>query len=294
MRKYLLFTLLVGLFLGTQANAKIVVGASLTDLGSIAAAVGGDRVDVFTISRASSDPHNVEVLPSYMVRVSRADLYLKVGLSLDQWADGIIDGARNSKLKLVDCSKGIPVLEKPTGKVDASMGDVHPEGNPHYWLDPQNGHIIAQTVYDALLAADPAGKEIYDANLVKFNTELTTRRAAWKESAERVTNHTIITYHSSWPYFANAFGFTIAAKVEPVPGIPPTGSHLAELVDIIRKQHVATIIQEPYFADDGPNYLARETGVRVLKLSPSCADVSFDSYFAHFDQMLTAMQGVRQ
>lgn len=257
MKKLFSLALLIGLCLVACVQAKVIVGASLTDLGSIASAIGGERVDVFAISRASSDPHNVEVLPSYMVRVSRADIYLKVGLSLDQWADGIIDGARNSKLKLVDCSKGIAVLEKPTGKVDASMGDVHPEGNPHYWLDPQNGLIIAQTVHDALIAADPAGKEIYDANLAKFSAELTTRLATWKESAGRLTNHTIITYHSSWPYFANAFGFTIVAKVEPVPGIPPTGSHLAELVDIIRQQHVAVVIQEPYFADDGPNYLAQ-------------------------------------
>jgi zinc/manganese transport system substrate-binding protein len=294
MKKFFALVLMIGLALASSVEAKIVVGASLPDLGSIAASVGGDRVDVFAISRAVSDPHNVEVLPSYMVRMSRADLYLKVGLSLDQWADGIIDGARNSKLKVVDCSKGIPVLEKPTGKVDASMGDVHPEGNPHYWLNPQNAAIIAQTVHDALVKDDPAGKGTYDANLDSFSTNLASHLTTWKDIAARLTNHAIITYHSSWPYFANAFGFTIAAKVEPVPGIPPTGRHLAELVDIIRQQHVAVVIQEPYFADDGPNYLARETGVRVVKLSPSCADVSPGAYFAHFDQLLAALRGVSQ
>jgi zinc/manganese transport system substrate-binding protein len=291
MKKLILFLFAI-LFAAYPAVAKIMVGASLPDLASIAAYIGGDRVEAFSIARSTADPHTVEVLPTYMVRVSRADIYLKVGLNLDQWADQIIDGARNSKLQTIDCSKGIAVLEKPTTRVDASMGDVHPEGNPHYWLDPENGVVIARTVADALTAVDPDGANLYAANLEKFEKEVSQRTAQWKTFAEALPSHTLVTYHSSWVYLARAFGFDIAANIEPVPGIPPTARHLADLLQIIRSGHITTVIQEPYFSDDGANYLARETGVKVLKIAPSCSGISASSYLEHFQQIFDALKTV--
>lgn len=272
------------------AHAKLTVAASLPDLASIAAYVGGDRVSAFSIARPTADPHSVEVLPSYMVRVSRADLYLKLGLSGDQWADQIIDGSRNSKIRIVDCSKGIAVLEKPS-KVDASMGDVHPEGNPHYWLDPNNGIIVAQTIVDALISADPQGAATYQANLDRFKAEVAAKLAGWKTAAAAIPNKKIITYHSSWSYFANAFGLAIPAHIEPIPGIPPNAGYLAHLVQVIKEQHVTTVLQELYFSDDGANFLARETGVKVIKISPSCADASPNAYLDHFQQIFDALKG---
>src|SRR5215510_8524195 len=143
------------------AHAKLRVAASTNDLASIAASVGGDQVDVFAIAKPSADPHRIEALPSYMVKVSRAKLFLKVGLGLDQWAEAIVDGSRNSSVQLVDCSRDVHVLEKPTGKVDASMGDVHPDGNPHYWLDPRNGAVVAHNIADAFAKADPGNAAAY-------------------------------------------------------------------------------------------------------------------------------------
>ncbi|MEO5617400.1 MAG: metal ABC transporter substrate-binding protein, partial [Candidatus Eisenbacteria bacterium] len=142
---------------------RLRVAASINDLASIAASVGGEQVEVFSIARPTSDPHRVEALPSYMVKVARSRLYLKVGLGLDQWADALIEGSRNRKLRIVDCSRGVALLEIPTGKVDASMGDVHPDGNPHYWLDPRNGAQVARTIAAALAEADPANAERYRA-----------------------------------------------------------------------------------------------------------------------------------
>jgi zinc/manganese transport system substrate-binding protein len=293
MKKFTLLACLV-LLAVHSALAKITVGASLPDLASIASYIGGDRVDAFSIARSTSDPHSVEVLPSYMVRVSRADIYLKVGLSLDQWADQIIDGARNSKLRVVDCARGITILEKPTGEVDASMGDVHPEGNPHYWLDPRNGAIIAETITEALAVVDPAGESTFKANLAKFQSETTSKVETWKAGASSIPNKTIVTYHSSWAYLCHAFDFAVASKIEPIPGIPPTASHLAELVKVIREGHITSVIQEPYFSDDGANYLARETGIKVLKLAPSCSDTRSESYFDHFDRILDSLRSVKQ
>jgi zinc/manganese transport system substrate-binding protein len=290
MKRLIVLLALLPALWAAPANAKLNIAASLPDLASIASYVGGDRVTVFSIARNTSDPHSVEVLPSYMVRVSRADIYLKVGLGLDQWADQIIDGARNNRIRLVDCSKGIAVLEKPTSKVDASMGDVHPDGNPHYWLDPDNGILLAQTIANALTSADPEGSATYAANLAKFQAEETRRMTQWKAEAAEIANRNIITYHSSWVYFAHAFGFEILGKLEPVPGIPPTGSHLAELAAIIRRSKVRMVLQEPYFSEEGANYLARETGVKVLKLPPSCSDSDPASYLNHFEQILSQMK----
>jgi len=289
-------TLILAAILALYASstfAAITIGASLPDFASIASYVGGEHVEPFSIVRSTADPHAVEVLPTYMVRVARADIYLKVGLGLDQWADQIIEGARNSKLKIVNCSTHISVLERPTGKVDASMGDLHPDGNPHYWLDPDNGVRIAEEIADALIAVDAAHAEAYRKNLERFRSEAEQKTLAWKIEADKIANHSIVTYHSSWSYFAHAFGFDIAAKIEPVPGIPPSASHLVTLVSTIRQDKIHVIIQEPYFSEDGANYLARETGVTVTKLSPSCADVSATSYFAHFDQIIAALGAVQ-
>jgi zinc/manganese transport system substrate-binding protein len=260
--------------------------AAITDLGSIASYIGGDKVEVSAIAKANSNPHSIEVFPSYMAKVSRASIYLKSGLGLDQWSDAIIDGSRNNKIVILDCSAGISVLEKPSGKVDASMGDVHPFGNPHYWLNPENGMIVGQNIETELAKIDPANAAFYSANLGRFKKECLDRMTAWKEKLKPLAGAKIITYHSSWAYFADAFGFSIIAKVEPFPGIPPTGNHLADLVDIIKKEKAAFIIQEPYFSDDAPRFLNRQTGIAVFKSAPSCADVSPSSYLDHFDAII--------
>jgi zinc/manganese transport system substrate-binding protein len=266
--------------------APIRIVAALPDLGSIASYIGSDKVEVSAIAKANSNPHSIEVFPSYMAKVSRASIYLKSGLGLDQWSDAIIDGSRNNKVIAVDCSNGVSVLEKPTGKVDASMGDVHPFGNPHYWLDPRNGVIIAQNIALSLEKIDEQNTSFYEKNLDRFKAETSARFAAWQEKMKTLDGRKIITYHSSWPYFADAFGFSIVAKVEPFPGIPPTGNHLADLVEIIKKENVAFIIQEPYFSDDAPRFLNRQTGVKVFKCAPSCSDVTPSSYFDHFEGII--------
>ena len=271
--------------------APLKVAAALPDLGSIASYIGGDKVEVFSIGRNNANPHAVEVLPSFMIKVSRSAVYLKVGLALDQWSDAIIDGSRNGKLVVADCSAGIKPLQKPTGKVDASMGDVHPDGNPHYWLDPANGAIIAGNVLAALKKADPANGELYEKNYARFKEDLAKRLAGWKAAMGGVSGQHVISYHSSWIYFTTAFNLDIAGNVEPLPGIPPTAKHLAELEDIIRKDKISILLQESYFPDEAPRFLARETGIKVFKLTPSCESVKADSYFGHFDELVSKLAG---
>lgn len=271
------------------AAAKVRVAASLNDFASIANSVGGAEVEVFAIARPTSDAHRVEALPSYMVKVSRAQVFLEVGLGLDQWADAIIDGSRNPKLTVVDCSKGVHVLEVPTGRVDASMGDVHPNGNPHYWLDPRNGGEIARNVADALSKADPAHAVQFHERAEAFAKEAD---AAWKQGkakADALPVKEVFTYHRSWTYFADAFGLKVAATVEPVPGIPPTARHLAELLQIAKSRQVKLLIQEPYFSRDAGRFLGRQAGVRTVVAAPSCDTPEAGSYLAHFSAVLQSL-----
>jgi zinc/manganese transport system substrate-binding protein len=284
---------LAALLVPAAAQGKVRVVASTNDLASIAASVGGEWTDVFSIARPGADVHRVEVLPSYMVRVARADVYLKVGLGLDQWADGIIDGSRNQKLVIVDCSAGVPVLEKPTGKVTAAMGDVHPNGNPHYWLDPRNAGIVAGTVAEALAHADPAHADAFRERARKFGDECQTAWEQQRRKAEALASNLLLTYHRSWSYFANAYGLEVVGTVEPVPGIPPTARHLADLVEIVKRRKVPTLIQEPYFSSDSGRFLERQAGVRVVVASPSCKGPEAGAYLTHLTGVLIALGAAR-
>jgi len=272
------------------AAAKIRVAASTTDIASIANSVGGDQVDVFSIAKPNADPHRIEALPSYMVKVSRAQVFLEVGLSLDQWADAIVDGSRNDKVLKVDCSEGVNVLEKPA-HVDASMGDVHPNGNPHYWLDPRNGAVVAHNAAEAFARLDPAHAADFRARAEAFGKECQAAYERGRAVAERLPSKDIFTYHRSWTYFANAFGLEVVATVEPVPGIPPTARHLADLQQLAKSRKVTLLLQEPYFSADAGQFLARGSGIRPVTASSACDSDAAGSYLAHFDAVLHALAG---
>jgi zinc/manganese transport system substrate-binding protein len=193
----------------------------------------------------------------------------------------------------VDCSVDVPVLEKPTGQVTAQQGDIHPFGNPHYWLDPRNAGPIAHNIAGALAREDPEHAEQYHNNAEAFTKQAEAAYAKIKAIADAMPNKAMITYHRSWSYLGNAFGIAIDGEAEPVPGIPPTGKHLAELVQIIKAKKVPLMLQEPYFSSDAGQFLARETGLRVVIMSPSCNTAEAGSYLAHFEEIIGALAGTR-
>lgn len=290
MKSVLLMACLVALP-ASSVEAKLRVVASTQDLASIAASVGGAEVEVTAIARPRGDAHRVEVLPSYMVRVSKARVYLQIGLGLDAWASGIIDGSRNRNLEVVDCSRGVAVLEKPTEPVTAAMGDVHPSGNPHYWLDPRNGAVVARNVADALARVDPAHADGYRARADAFARECGEALADGRKAVAAMPVRVALTYHRSWSYLGDAFGVEIAGTVEPVPGIPPTARHLGDLVKLARARRIPVLIQEPYFSADAGQLLAREAGVRVVVASPSCETAAAGAYLDHLAEVLRAVAG---
>jgi ABC-type Zn uptake system ZnuABC Zn-binding protein ZnuA len=291
MKRILLPLLLVAVtaFAG-GAGAKVKVVTSTTDLASITEMVGGDLIEVTSIAKGTADPHFVEVLPSYMIKVKRADVYLKVGLDLDRWADRIIDGSRNNDLVIIDCSRSIDPMNVPTRKIDASMGDVHPQGNPHYWLDPGNGALIAEEIVDALSSVDGKNAGKYQEGLAAFRTRLEQKRAEWSRAAAPLQGVEIVTYHDSWPYFSRAFGVDVVEFVQPKPGIEPTPSHTARLVDLIRDRGIRIIGIEPYFSKRAPDVIARETGAVVIDMPASVnGGKGADDYFSLFDLLIKTL-----
>lgn len=274
----------------TIASGRVRVVTATTDLKDITEAIGGDRVTVTSIARGNQDPHYVEVLPSYMLKVKKADLYLMVGMELDLWSDRIIDGSRNRKLRIVDCSKDIERLEVPTRKVDASLGDIHRFGNPHYWLDPVNGKVLARTITEALVEADPEGRAVFEANLAEFERQVDERLAHWLEEYASLKDRKIMFYHNSWPYFTRRFGLETVQFLEPKPGVPPSPAHLNRLLDIVQKDTILVVGMESYFSDQAPRFLADRTGAKVIKLAQSVEALpGVDSYLDVFDYNLHAL-----
>ncbi len=277
-------------FAAPEIEAKVRIVASTSDLASIAEMIAGDHAQCDAIVTGKKDPHFVEVLPSYMVKVARADIYLQVGGDLDYWANQIIDGSQNGKLYIVDCSKSIEFLERPMTRVDASMGDVHRQGNPHYWLDPENGKLIARTIADALRHVDPDNAPDYDTGLERFISNVDRKMTEWRRTAEPLQGVEIVTYHNSWPYFCRAFGIQVVGFVEPKPGIEPTPSHTAALISMIQSKHIRIIGKEPYFSDRTPKSIARQSGAKVVNLPPSVGGAEGASdYLSLFDTLLRTL-----
>lgn len=281
MKRQLALLILMVASQGSIANELNIVAAT-NDLGAIASAVGGEYVNIDVVARPDRDPHTVEVRPSAMRKTAKANIYLSVGMSLDLWSRDIVRGSRNKALILIDCSHAVEPLEAPTGKIDASMGDVHPEGNPHYWLDPRNGAAVARLLSDRFADQDPAHQEEYAANASAFVAQLESRFPGWEA---RLRGQRFVEFHRSWAYLSHCFGMEILGQVEPVPGIPATARHLTALAEVIEHTQVPVVIRESYHSESSISFLERETGIRGMVLPASCDDPTPESYIAHFDRI---------
>ncbi|MHB8481351.1 MAG: metal ABC transporter substrate-binding protein [Nitrospiria bacterium] len=283
------------------ALAKIKVVTTTTDLAAITREIGKDQVIVESIARGYQDPHFVDAKPVYMIKLSQADLLVAVGLELEiGWLPSLVNGSRNPDLQegragYVGAFKGIRLLEIPSSQVDRSQGDVHPYGNPHYWLDPANGKLIAKNIYDGLAGLLPSQASFFKKNLEEFNLRLDHKIKEWDQLLELYRGAKIVTYHRSWSYFANHFGLKVIGEVEPLPGIPPSPSSLARLADDMVKENVKVIVMEPYYSENGPDFIARKTGAQVLVLPSSVGGrEEIQNYFDLFDYDVRKMVEVLQ
>jgi len=256
-----------------RAADKVRVVATTTDLKALTEAVGGDLVEVDALARGNQNPHDLEVRPSLMVKVRRADLIVMNGLELDQWAEVVIQGANNPKLVpgapgRVDASEGILVLEVPTTRVDRSMGDIHPVGNPHYTTDPGMAPAITANILNGLVRVAPQGRPAFEKNRQAFLAKLEQAEAGWAAAMAPLKGTKVIVDHNMWVYFLTRFGLVQAASIEERPGIPATPTHVAKVIQLIKDERIRAIMTLPWGDAKLAARIAEEGGAKVVPMAP--------------------------
>lgn len=276
--------------LSSPASAAIKVVTTTQDLAALTEEVGGDKVSVEALAKGYQDPHFVDAKPSFILKLHAANLLVLVGRELEiGWLPPLIQQCRNASIQpgaggYLDASLTVRILDIPTGQISRAMGDVHPQGNPHYWLDPGNGRRIAQAIQQKLTELSAGDAAYFAQRYADFNRRLTEAEKRWDATMAPFKGAKIVTYHRSWPNFADRFKLDVVGYVEPKPGIPPSPSHTIDVMQAIKRDNIKVIAVEPYFDLKTPNAIARDTGAQVLVLSPSVGGVKeATSYIALFD-----------
>src|SRR6266699_6323851 len=290
------FIALFTVSLSVHAESKLNVVASTEDLASIAREVGGDRVTVDSIAKGYQDPHFVEAKPSFILKLQKADILILVGRELEiGWLPPLIQQSRNSKVPVgaagyLDASLQARILDIPPGQIPRAEGDVHPLGNPHYWLDPENGKIIAREIFEAFVRFRPNDSTYFEQRLDDFLNRLSEAEKRWIGMMAPYKGTKMVTYHRSFPNFVERFGLDIVGYVEPKPGIPPTPQHTLDLINEMKRTNVKLVLVEPYFDLKTPNAIGRATGAEVMVMPPSVGGVKeVTDYFKLFDYDLTLL-----
>ncbi len=272
------------------AASKLRIVATTEDLAALAREVGGDRVQVDVIARGYQDPHFVDPKPSFILKLSRADLLIFVGLQLEVgWLTPLIIQSRNRRVQVgapgyMDVSQYNQILGIPTGIITRAMGDVHPLGNPHYWLDPENGRRSARAIQARLAQLRPEDAAYFQQRFEDFSRRLAEAEKRWDQQMAPYRGTQVVSYHRSWPNFIKRFGLEVVGYVEPKPSIPPTPQHTLALINQMRRDNIKLILVEPYFDLKTPQSIARATGAEVLVLLPSVGgEKEVTDYFKLFD-----------
>jgi zinc/manganese transport system substrate-binding protein len=301
MRRLIAILLLAALAAaGTQpaadAAAKLRVIATIPDLKALTEAVGGDLVEVESLARGNQNPHDLEVRPSLMVKLRRADAVIINGLELDQWADAVIRGANNAAVVpgspgYIDASRGVPVIDVPTTRVDRSMGDVHPLGNPHYTLDPGLAPTVTQSIVEGLARLAPEHRATFERQRQGFVARLEPALGRWQTALAPLKDARLVVYHNNLGYFFKRFGLTQLGTIEDRPGIPPSPAHLARLVREMKEARTRVVIVLESWSDQKlAARLAEETGARVAIINTKLGTFSGpEAYISSVDANVTAL-----
>lgn len=323
--------------LSAAATADLQIVTTTQDLASIAKSVGGSKVRVSALVSGARDPHRLDARPSYMSLLAKADLYIAIGLDLEVgYEEAILRGSRNSKVQKgarghVHAGDWAVVIDKPTGSVSRAQGDIHPYGNPHVWLDPYNGRLIAVKLGEKMAGLDPANAASYRSNAQAFVAELDRRTfgaalvgrfgadtlwswllkkellstldekgargqlSGWTGKMAPYVGTRVITYHKSWNYFINRFGLAGAGELEPKPGIDPTPSHVAKMVETAKSQNVRIILQEPFYSRRNADFVAQRSNAKVVVAPGSVGHTAAaKDYFSLFDTIISQFVGGMQ
>lgn len=283
-----------------SASAKLRVVASIETLADLCRQVGGDRIDVTSLSHGYQDPHFVEAKPSLVLSLNRADALVYVGLDLEiGWLPPLVQQSRNPRIQRgapgnIDASTGIKVEDVPNIPADQlrALGDIHPLGNPHYWIPPQNARGIARVLAQRFAELDTANAGAYQAGLAAFERRLDAKEKEWERTAAPLRGLNVVTYHKSWSYVAEWLQLHEIGYIEPKPGIPPTGNHTAQLIELMRKSNVKLVIVESFYPSSLAKFVA-ENGHARLVSAPSDvgATPAIKSYFDLVDAVVRALVG---
>jgi len=284
-----------------HAAGKINVMTTTEDLAAIAREIGGDKITADSIAKGYQDPHFVEPKPSFLLKLQKADLLAVVGLQLEiGWLPPLQTQSRNAKIQVggpgyLDMSQFCQILEIPQGQVTRAMGDVHPLGNPHYWLDPQNGRRIAKAFADKFSQMDGGDAAFFQQQYASFDKRLADAEKGWVAKMAPYKGRKVVTYHRSWPNFCERFGLDVVDYVEPRPGIPPTPSHTLELINRMKSENVKLLLMEPYFDRKTPDSVAHAVGGEVAMLMPSVGgNKEITTYFQLFDYDINTLVNLFQ
>ena len=270
----------VGLLVTLPAAAELRVVTTTTDLAYFAQTVGGDRVHVDAVCKGAQDPHFVQARPSYMVTLSRADLVVAVGLELEVgWLPSLIQGARNPKINpgrpgYFEAATAIKPIDVPTGGVDRSRGDIHPFGNPHFWLDPQNAKLAARAIAERMAQLEPANAKLFRDNATTFEARIDKKMLQWQAEMAPYKGTKIASYHATFNYFHQRFGLDGIGYLEDRPGIPPSPAHLVELIRQIRDKNVPVVFHEEFYDHSTSDMVGQRSGAQVLVLPTSVGGAS--------------------
>jgi len=280
---------------GAEAAKRLRVITTIPDLKSLTEAVGGDLVDVDTLARGNQNAHEAEVRPTMMLKLRRADALIENGLGLDAWADVAVQGANNPAINRgargrIDASRGLSVLDVPGTRVDRSMGDVHPQGNPHYSMDPGLAPIITQNILEGLAALAPENQGAFARNRAEFLQRVADAMTRWTATMEPFRGAKVIVYHPQWIYFLTRFGLIQAGALEDRPGIPASPGHLVRIIQQMKDEHIKVIVVEPWNDQKLAARVAEEAGGKAVVLASMVGGVKgVDSYLAAIDYNVKTM-----
>jgi zinc/manganese transport system substrate-binding protein len=277
------------------AQTKLNVVATLPDFGSLAREIGGDKVNVTVLAKATEDPHFVDARPSFVVALRNADVLIDGGAELELgWLPPLLQNARNPKIDVgkpgrIQASEGVRLMNVPAN-VTRAAGDVHALGNPHFTVDPIIAKAIAQHIAQSFSALDPTNAAFYQANYKKLEASINAKLQEWGAAMVPFQGQHVVAYHDSWPYFAHRFGLNIDIFLEPKPGIPPSPSHLTEVIAQMKAQHIKAIIVEPFHDRRIAEKVASSTGAKVVEFSQFPGGLpGTDSYVKLIDTLVSRL-----
>ncbi len=289
----LVLSLVAGPSVGARAQEPLQVVTTIADLASLTETIGGDAVEVHAFVRPGDDPHGVIAKPSMLLKLSRADAVIVMGLHYEHsFMPALLHKVRNTEVRpggkgYLELGSLIEPLQVPD-KIDRGQGaDLHPMGNPHFNLDPVHGRTIARAIRDHLVALAPALEADFERRWRAWDEEAAAKIEQWTELLAPLRGARILTYHNSWPYFARRFGLVIAAEVEPKPGLPPSSRHLVGLARTVREQDIRLLLIEPWYDERRVAQLTGIDGLVVVKAATTCGtSAQTADYLDHLDHLI--------